>query len=45
MLNDKVEVRMHRLFGFECRGLFAKAPFKVRPSARPPVPACLPTYS
>jgi len=29
MLSDKVEVRLHRLFGFECRGLFAKAPIKV----------------
>lgn len=31
MLIDKVEVRSHNLYGFSCRGLFAKEKIKVRP--------------
>lgn len=30
MLVDKVEVRYHNLYGFECRGIFAKETIKVR---------------
>jgi hypothetical protein len=30
MLVDKIEVRYHTLYGFDCRGLFAKADIKVR---------------
>jgi hypothetical protein len=31
VLGPNIEVRFHEIYGFRCRGIFAKAPIKVRP--------------
>jgi hypothetical protein len=41
MLNKKVEIKFHTLYGFQCRGLFAKDLIKVGGLVRHRAPTSL----